>query len=129
MKKLMVIVAAMGFAVVGCNQNANTAAPADKIADAAVKAAVAAKDAEVAKADTNKDGKVTVVEYMAIYKINEVDAKKTDKNGNGFIEVDEFVVVAPAAAKAPAAPAAPVAPAAAKAPAAPAAPVAPAAKK
>ncbi|MFZ2656591.1 MAG: hypothetical protein WAX69_16780 [Victivallales bacterium] len=118
MKRLIVIVAAMGFAVVGCNQVANPTTPAAKVddstakvADAAVKSAVAAKAAEITKTDTNKDGKVTVVEYMAIYKLDEATAKKADKNANGIIEVDEFVVVAPAApaAKAPVAPAAPAA--------------------
>ena len=96
MKKLMIVVAAMGFAV-----GVYAQAPAAKVDDAAVKAA------DIKKADTNNDGKVTVVEYMAIYKLNEADAKKTDKNNNGIIEVDEFVVVAPAVpvTKAPAAPA------------------------
>jgi uncharacterized protein (DUF2147 family) len=104
MKKLMVIVAAMGFAVGVYAQAAKPAAPAAKVDDAAVKAAAAAKAAEITKADTNKDGKVTVVEYMAIYKLSDANAKKADKNNNGIIEADEFVVVAPAA-KAPAAPA------------------------
>ena len=94
MKKLMIVVAALGFAVVGCNQAANPAAPA-----AAVKAPVAPAPAVVAdikKADANNDGKVTVVEYMAIYKLSDADAKKVDKNNNGIIEVDEFAVVVPA---------------------------------
>jgi hypothetical protein len=107
MKKLMVVVAAMGFAI-----GVYAQAPAAKVDDAAVKAAAAAKATEITKADTNKDGKVTVIEYMAIYKLSDADAKKTDKNNNGFIEVDEFVVVAPA--KAPVAPIAPAAPAAKK---------------
>ena len=92
MKKLMVVVAAMGFAV---GAYAQAAAPAAK-----VDAAAAAKVADIKKADANNDGKVTVVEYMAIYKISEADAKKADKNNNGIIEAEEFVVVAPAA-KAP----------------------------
>ena len=93
MKKLMVVLAAMGFAVgVYAADAAKPAAPAD--------AAAAAKAVDIKKADANNDGKVTVVEYMAIYKLDEATAKKADKNGNGIIEVDEFVVVAPAA-KAP----------------------------
>jgi hypothetical protein len=98
MKKLMVVVAAMGFAV-GVYA-ADAAKPAAKVDKAA-----AAKAADVKKADTNNDGKVTVVEYMAIYKLDEATAKKADKNNNGIIEVDEFAVVAPAKApaKAPAA--------------------------
>ncbi|MFA6292380.1 MAG: hypothetical protein WC637_11390 [Victivallales bacterium] len=87
MKKLMVVLAAMGFAVgVYAAEAAKPAAPA----------ADAAKAAEIKKADTDKDGKVTVVEYMAIYKLSDADAKKADKNKNNIIEVDEFVVVAPA---------------------------------
>ncbi len=88
MKKLMVIVAAMGFSVgVYAADAAKPAAPAVD----------AAKAADIKKADANNDGKVTVVEYMAIYKLDEAAAKKADKNSNGIIEVDEFVVVAPVA--------------------------------
>lgn len=94
MKKLMVVLAAMGFAVGVYAQDA--AKPAAKADDKAA----AAKAADIKKADTNNDGKVTVVEYMAFYKLDEAAAKKADKNSNGIIEVDEFVVVAPAA-KAP----------------------------
>ncbi len=86
MKKLMVVLAAMGFAV------------GAYAADAAKPAVKADAKAEAIKAaDADKDGKVTVVEYMAIYKLDEKAAKAADKNSNGIIEVDEFVVVAPAA--------------------------------
>ena len=90
--KILMFAVAMGFAV-------GVYAQAAKVDDKAA----AAKAADIKKADTNNDGKVTVVEYMAIYKMTEADAKKADKNGNGIIEVDEFVVVTPAApaAKAP----------------------------
>ena len=93
MKKLMVVLAAMGFAVgVYAADAAKPAAPAD--------AAAVAKAADMKKADANNDGKVLIAEYIAFYKVDEATAKKADKNGNGIIEVDEFVVVAPAA-KAP----------------------------
>ena len=98
MKKLMVVVAAMGFAVGVYAQDA--AKPAAKADD---KAVAAAKEADIKKADADKDGKVTVAEYIAIYKLDAAAGKKADKNGNGIIEVDEFVVVAPVAAAAPAA--------------------------
>ena len=97
MKKLMVVVAAMGFAVGVYAQDA--AKPAAKADDAAVKAA-AAKAADVKKADANNDGKVSIEEYAAFYKVDAATAKKADKNNTGFVEVEEFVVVAPAA-KAP----------------------------
>ena len=88
MKKLMVVVAAMGFAVgVYAADAAKPAAPA---------AADAAKVADMKKADKDNDGKVTVVEYMAFYKLDEAAAKKADLNSDGIIGVDEFVVVAPA---------------------------------
>ena len=98
MKKLMVVVAAMGFAVGVYAQDA--AKPAAKADDAAVKAAAAAKAADIKKADANNDGKVSVEEYAAFYKVDAATAKKADKNNTGFVEVEEFVVVAPAA-KAP----------------------------
>ncbi|MFZ2656592.1 MAG: hypothetical protein WAX69_16785 [Victivallales bacterium] len=117
MNKLMVLVVAIGFVVVGCDKAGNPTAPAAKVAEPAAKVAEpaakvaepaakadSAKAAEITKADTNKDGKVTVVEYMAIYKLDEGAGKKADKNANGIIELDEFIVVA-----APAAPAAPAA--------------------
>ncbi|MFZ2655822.1 MAG: hypothetical protein WAX69_12905 [Victivallales bacterium] len=88
MKKLMVVLAAMGFTV---GAYAADAVKPDAKADAA-------KAAEMKKADADKDGKVTVAEYIAIYKLDEAAGKKADKNANGIIEVDEFVVVAPAAA-------------------------------
>jgi hypothetical protein len=91
MKKLMVVVAAMGFAVgVYAADAAKPAAPAVD----------AAKAADMKKADANNDGKILIAEYIAFYKVDEATAKKADKNSNGIIEVDEFVVVAPVA-KAP----------------------------
>jgi uncharacterized protein (DUF2147 family) len=91
MKKLMVVLAAMGFAV-----GVYAQAPAAKVDDAAAKAA-AAKAADMKKADANNDGKILIAEYIAFYKVDEATAKKADKNSNGIIEVDEFVVVVPAA--------------------------------
>jgi len=94
MKKLMVFVIAMGFVIVGCDKADNSTTPAAKVAEPAAKVD-SAKAAEITKADTDKDGKVAVVEYMAAYNLNEADAKKADKNANGIIEVDEFTVIAP----------------------------------
>jgi hypothetical protein len=88
MKKLMVVLAAMGFAV-----GVYAQAPAAKVDDAAA----VAKAADMKKADANNDGKILIAEYIAFYKVDEATAKKADKNSNGIIEVDEFVVVAPAA--------------------------------
>ena len=86
MKKLMVVLAAMGFTV---GAYAADAVKPDAKAEAAKAEAIKAADAD-------KDGKVTVAEYIAFYKLDEAAGKKADKNGNGIIEVDEFVVVAPA---------------------------------
>ena len=86
MKKLMVVLAAMGFSV--------GVYAADAVKPAA--AVDAAKAEAIKAADADKDGKVTVIEYMAIYKLDEATAKKADKNASGIIEVDEFVIVAPA---------------------------------
>jgi hypothetical protein len=62
-------------------------------------AAEDAKKAEaVKKADTDADGKVTVVEYAAYCGCEET-AKKADKNADGIIVVDEFVIATPAKAE------------------------------
>ena len=44
---------------------------------------------DLKKADKDGDGKVTIVEYIAVYKVSEDAAKAMDKNGNGVIEEDE----------------------------------------
>ena len=73
MKKLMVIVAAMGFAVgvyaadaAKPAEAAKPAAPAVKVDDAAAAKAKAAEliKAEMVKADTNKDGKLSREEFV-----------------------------------------------------------------
>jgi hypothetical protein len=52
------------------------------------------KEAEMKNADKDSDGKVTVAEYVAYYKLTDADGQKADKNGDGIIEVDEFVIIA-----------------------------------
>jgi len=86
MKKMMIVLAVMGFAV--------GAYAAD-----AVKPADAAKAEAIKKADADKDGKVTVLEYITFYKLDAAAGKKADKNADGIIAVDEFVVIGAATAK------------------------------
>ncbi len=63
----------------------------------------AKKDSKVEKmmkkADADSDGKVTVVEYVTFYKLDEAAGTAADKNASGIIEVDEFVIIP--SAKAP----------------------------
>ncbi|GEM_PF-5343200 len=66
---------------------------ADEKKAAAPKAEEAKVAAEMKKADADKDGKVTVAEYVAYAKITEADAKNLDKNADGVIQTEEFVVV------------------------------------
>ncbi len=88
------LVCAMAFSMV---VSAEDAAPATPAPAGACKPCNSSKkiETQMKKADKDNDGKVSVAEYEALYVLEAGKGAEADKNTDGFIEVDEFVIVAP----------------------------------